>query len=93
MIGGTLLNMAVFGAMVSYVLQALSFILLRGNRPGVERPYRSPLGDPGAVATIVIGRGDGLLPALRSGLSGRRDRGRLWFWSASSTSRSMPGSA
>ena len=28
-IGGTLLNMAVFAAMCSYVLQAVSFILLR----------------------------------------------------------------
>jgi ethanolamine permease len=54
-IGGTLLNMAVFGAMFSYILQALSFILLRRNLPNIERPYRSPLGIPGAVATIVIG--------------------------------------
>ncbi|MGE0213027.1 MAG: amino acid permease [Parvibaculaceae bacterium] len=54
-IGGTLLNMAVAGAMTSYILQAVSFILLRVNKPNIERPYRSPLGIPGAVATIVIG--------------------------------------
>jgi ethanolamine permease len=54
-IGGTLLNMAVFGAMFSYILQAISFILLRLNLPHIERPYRSPFGIPGAVATIVIG--------------------------------------
>ena len=53
-IGGTLLNMAVFGAMFSYIMQALSFILLRRNQPDIERPYRSPLGVPGAMATIVI---------------------------------------
>ena len=53
-IGGTLLNMAVFGAMVSYVLQALSFILLRKNMPDIRRPYRSPIGVPGAALTIVI---------------------------------------
>ena len=53
-IGGTLLNMAVFGAMVSYVLQAVSFILLRRNMPDIARPYRSPFGIPGAVLTIVI---------------------------------------
>jgi ethanolamine permease len=53
-IGGTLLNMAVFGAMFSYVMQALSFILLRTRYPGMERPYRSPLGIPGAAATLVI---------------------------------------
>jgi ethanolamine permease len=54
-IGGTLLNMAVFGAMFSYILQAVSFIMLRRNLPNIDRPYRSPLGIPGAVATIVIG--------------------------------------
>jgi ethanolamine permease len=54
LIGSVLLNMAVFGAMCSYIAQAASFILLRKNRPNIERPYRSPLGIPGAVVTIVI---------------------------------------
>ena len=53
-IGSVLLNMAVFGAMCSYIAQALSFILLRRNQPNIERPYRSPFGIPGAVVTIVI---------------------------------------
>jgi ethanolamine permease len=53
-IGGTLLNMAVFGAMCSYVLQAVSFILLRQNFPDIARPYRSPFGIAGAVVTIII---------------------------------------
>jgi ethanolamine permease len=53
-IGGTLLNMAVFGAMFSYIMQALSFILLRKNFPALARPYRSPFGVVGAVLTIVI---------------------------------------
>ncbi|MFG1396867.1 amino acid permease [Roseixanthobacter pseudopolyaromaticivorans] len=53
-IGGTLLNMAVFGAMLSYVMQALSFILMRKNMPQIARPYVSPFGIPGAVITIVI---------------------------------------
>ncbi|MEK1851430.1 MAG: amino acid permease [Phyllobacterium sp.] len=53
-IGGVLLNMAVFGAMISYLLQALSFIRLRQRFPNIERPYRSPLGIPGAAATVVI---------------------------------------
>jgi ethanolamine permease len=53
-IGTTLLNMAVFGAMCSYILQALSFILLRVKMPKMERPYRSPFGIPGAVVTIAI---------------------------------------
>jgi ethanolamine permease len=54
LIGGTLLNMAVFGAMISYAMQGLSFILLRRNRPNMERPYRSPLGVFGAALTVVI---------------------------------------
>ena len=54
LIGSVLLNMAVFGAMCSYIAQAVSFILLRKNKPNIERPYRSPLGIPGAVVTIVI---------------------------------------
>ncbi len=54
MIGGTLLNMAVFGAMISYAMQGLSFILLRKNMPNIVRPYRSPVGVPGAVVTVVI---------------------------------------
>jgi ethanolamine permease len=54
-IGSILLNMAVFGAMFSYILQAISFILLRQNQPNMARPYRSPLGIPGAIGTIVIG--------------------------------------
>ncbi|MFT4149185.1 MAG: amino acid permease [Paracoccaceae bacterium] len=53
-IGSVLLNMAVFGAMFSYIMQAISFILLRRNMPHIERPFRSPLGIPGAVLTIVI---------------------------------------
>jgi amino acid transporter len=53
-IGGMLLNMAVFGAMISYAMQGLSFILLRRNLPDIERPYRSPLGVFGAGVTIAI---------------------------------------
>jgi ethanolamine permease len=53
-IGGTLLNMAVFGAMISYAMQGLSFVVLRQKMPNIVRPYRSPVGVPGAVVTIVI---------------------------------------
>jgi ethanolamine permease len=53
-IGSTLLNMAVFGAMISYAMQGLSFILLRRNMPDIVRPYRSPVGVPGAAVTIVV---------------------------------------
>jgi ethanolamine permease len=53
-IGGTLLNMAVFAAMFSYVMQAISFIRLRQTHPTIDRPYRSPFGIFGAVLTLVI---------------------------------------
>ena len=54
LIGSVLLNMAVFGAMLSYIAQAISFILLRKNHSHINRPYISPLGIPGAVLTIII---------------------------------------
>jgi ethanolamine permease len=53
-IGGVLLNMAVFGAMFSYLLQGLTFIQLRRKFPKIERPFRSPFGVPGAALTVAI---------------------------------------
>ncbi len=53
-IGGTLLNMAVFGAMFSYFMQGLSFVLLRRKMPHIARPYVSPLGSFGAFLTMII---------------------------------------
>ena len=48
-IGGKLLAMAVFGAMISYVLQMASFVILRVRFPAIARPYRSAAGIPGAL--------------------------------------------
>jgi ethanolamine permease len=53
-VGAVLLNLAVFGAVLSYVLQMASFILLRLRLPGIERPYRSPLGIFGALLALAI---------------------------------------
>jgi len=53
-VGAALLNMAVFGAVISYVLVMVSFIVLRIQRPDLERPYRSPLGIPGAVVGTIL---------------------------------------
>ncbi len=53
-IGGTLLNMAVFGAMFSYLLQGLTFLQLRRRFPHIDRPYRSPFGTLGASLTVII---------------------------------------
>ncbi len=56
-VAGQLLNIAVFGAVISYVLQMVAFVLLRRNFPTAERPYRSPVGVGGAVAAGVISFG------------------------------------
>lgn len=53
-VGAVLLNMAVFGAVISYVLQMLSFVLMRVRFPKLPRPYRSPLGIAGAVVALLI---------------------------------------
>ena len=51
---GALLYMAVFGAVISYAMQCLSFILLRRRLPNITRPYRSPVGEWGAGIAGVI---------------------------------------
>lgn len=52
--GAIVLNIAVWGAVVAYLLQMVSFILLRRKYPNAVRPYRSPWGVTGAVIAIVI---------------------------------------
>jgi ethanolamine permease len=59
-VGAILLNMAVFEAVIAYVLQVASFLLLRWRFPELTRPYRSPLGQPGAwvsagISLLVLG--------------------------------------
>lgn len=53
-VGAVLLNMAVFGAVLAYVLQMASFILLRARFPEMARPYRSPAGIAGAAFAAGI---------------------------------------
>jgi ethanolamine permease len=53
-VGAALLTMAVFGAVISYFMQMLSFILLRRKLPDIERPYRSPVGIWGAAIAGII---------------------------------------
>jgi ethanolamine permease len=48
--GDKLINIAVFGATVSYVLLNVSHIVLRVREPNLERPYRTP----GGVVTTGI---------------------------------------
>jgi ethanolamine permease len=53
-VGAALLNMAVFGAVISYAAVMFSYIKLRRDRPEMPRPYKSPLGIPGAVVGAVL---------------------------------------
>ena len=53
-VGAVLLNMAVFGAVISYAMVMASYIKLRISRPDLERPYKSPLGIPGAVIGLLL---------------------------------------
>ena len=51
---GALLYMAVFGAVISYFMQCLAFIVLRRKLPNIARPYRSPVGEWGAAIAGAI---------------------------------------
>jgi ethanolamine permease len=48
--GATMLNIAVFGATVSYVLMMLAHIVLRRREPDLDRGYRTP----GGIATSGV---------------------------------------
>ena len=79
LIGGTLLNMAVFGAMISYAMQGISFIRLRQTMPNIARPYRSPLGIAGAAVTVGW-RWSRSTTSQGSGLPDRRVYGAaIWY--------------
>jgi ethanolamine permease len=53
--GAMLLNMAVFGAALSYVLMMISHIVLRRREPDMPRPYRTPGGVATTGFALVIG--------------------------------------
>ncbi|MBD9728432.1 ethanolamine permease [Streptomyces caniscabiei] len=52
--GGRMLNIAVFGATISYALMSLSHIVLRRREPGLERPYRTPGGVLTSSVALVL---------------------------------------
>jgi ethanolamine permease len=53
-VGAALLNMAVFGAVISYAAVMFSYIKLKIDRPQLERPYKSPLGSAGAWIGAIL---------------------------------------
>ncbi|GGZ40970.1 putative ethanolamine permease [Streptomyces inusitatus] len=52
--GARLLNIAVFGATISYALMALSHIVLRRREPGLPRPYRTPGGTLTSSVALLL---------------------------------------
>lgn len=53
-LGAALLNMAVFGSVISYSIVMLSYIKLKLTRKDLKRPYESPLGIGGALVGTVL---------------------------------------
>ncbi|HEY2643335.1 MAG TPA: amino acid permease [Galbitalea sp.] len=52
--GSIVLNIAIWGAVVSYLMQMIAFVVLRRKLPNTKRPYVSPTGIAGAVIAGVI---------------------------------------
>jgi ethanolamine permease len=52
--GDILINLAVFGATLSYVLMMVSHQLLRARRPDLPRPYRTPGGRVTTGVALVL---------------------------------------
>jgi ethanolamine permease len=52
--GATMINIAVFGATVSYVLMMLSHIVLRSREPDLERGYLTPGGTATSGIALVL---------------------------------------
>ncbi|MEV0527494.1 ethanolamine permease [Streptomyces sp. NPDC050439] len=52
--GARMLNVAVFGATISYALMSLSHIVLRRREPHLERPYRTPGGMLTSSVALVL---------------------------------------
>ncbi len=72
-VGAALLNMAVFGAVISYIMVMASFVKLRISRPDLPRPYRSPLGVPGAIVGALLA-----LTALCATIANEELRPGIW---------------
>ncbi|MDN6210082.1 APC family permease, partial [Bifidobacterium crudilactis] len=52
--GSVVLNIAVWGAVLAYLLQMISYVILRKRMPDIERPFVSRFGVPGAVIAGLV---------------------------------------
>jgi len=70
--GAVVLNIAVWGAVIAYFLQMVSYILLKKNLPNLNRPYKSPVGVAGALVAGLLAAlvfvGQALNPALTTAI-------------------------
>jgi ethanolamine permease len=70
--GAVVLNIAVWGAVIAYMLQMISYLLLKKNMSHLKRPYKSPVGSAGAwvagILALVIFIGQLLNPAYRQAI-------------------------
>ena len=77
--GGIILNMAVFGAVIAYIMQMISYLILKKQFRKIYRPFISPLGSSGAAIALVIAAATLVLlfqnPDFRQGLIGVA----IWF--------------
>lgn len=53
-VGAALLNMAVFGALISYIMMMASYIVIKRRMPGLKRPYVSPGGYFFAWMSLIL---------------------------------------
>jgi ethanolamine permease len=70
--GAVVLNIAVWGAVIAYMLQMISYVLLKKNMSHLQRPYKSPVGNAGAwiagLLALLIFIGQALNPAYRQAI-------------------------
>ena len=52
--GSVVLNIAVWGAVLAYLLQMVSYVLLKKRMPDIERPFVSRFGTAGAVIAGLL---------------------------------------
>ncbi|MGI8649618.1 MAG: APC family permease [Rubrobacter sp.] len=67
---GWLVNAGGLGIVVSYLLVAISFLVLRRREPGMERPFRAGRGPAIGIIAVILSAGIGIqyLPYMPAGL-------------------------
>lgn len=70
--GAVVLNIAVWGAVIAYILQMVSYLLLKKNMSSLKRPYKSPVGSAGAwvggLLALLVFIGQLINPAYRQAI-------------------------